>query len=108
MVYEYEYDEQTQKMRINCMGAVHGSSIEDFPVCMAKTIDNLMELKKVAKIVLADVREYEYDFNEARMLLEIANVIEKIIKEKIISINNVILAGCETESAERYGFISII
>ncbi len=105
MVYEYEYDEQTQKMRINCMGAVHGSSIEDFPVCMAKTIDNLMELKKVAKIVLADVREYEYDFNEARMLLEIANVIEKIIKEKIISINNVILAGCETESAERYGFL---
>lgn len=105
MVYEYEYDEQTQKMRINCMGAVHGSSIEDFPVCMAKTIDNLMELKKVAKIVLADVREHEYDFNEARMLLEIANVIEKIIKEKIISVNNVVLKGCEKESAERYDFL---
>ena len=105
MAYEYEYDEQTQKIRINCMGAVHGSSIEDFPVVMAKTIDNLMELKKVAKIVLADVREYEYDFSEARMLLEIANVIERIIKEKTISINNVVIQGCENESAERFAFL---
>ncbi len=105
MVYEYEYDEQGQKMRINCLGAVHGSNIEDFPVCMAKTIDNLMELKKVAKIVLADVREYEYDFNEARMLLEIANAIEHIIKERLISIQNVVLPHCETESAERYRFL---
>ena len=82
MVYEYEYDEDSQKIRINCLGSVHGSSIEDFPIVMAKTIDHLMELNKVARIVLADVREYEYDFSESKMLLEIALVVENIINEK--------------------------
>jgi len=104
-MYEYEYDEQNQKIRINCLGAVQGSNIEDFPVCMAKTIDNLMELKKIGKIVLVDVREYEYDFNEARMLLEIANAIEFIIKEKLIAMENIVLQGCEKESPERYSFL---
>jgi type IV secretory pathway ATPase VirB11/archaellum biosynthesis ATPase len=105
MVYEYEYDEESQKIRINCMGSIYGSSIEDYPVVMAKTIDNLMELKKVARIVLADAREYEYDFDEAKMLIEIANVIERIIKDKIINIRNVVVAGHEEDSAQRYEFL---
>ncbi|MBI4176722.1 MAG: type II/IV secretion system ATPase subunit [Candidatus Aenigmarchaeota archaeon] len=105
MVYEYEYDEDSRKMRINCLGAVHGSTIEDFPVCMARTIDNLLDLKKVARIVLADVREYEYDFHEAKMLLEIAMVIERVMKDRIINISNVVLQGCEIESSKRYNFL---
>ena len=105
MVNEYEYDEEGQRMRMNCLGSVYGSSIEDYPVVMAKTIDNLMELKKVARIVLADVREYEYDFDEARMLIEIANVIERIIKEHVISIVNIVVRGHEEDSAQRYNFL---
>lgn len=105
MVYEYEYDEESQKIRINCLGSIHGSSIEDFPVVMAKTIDHLLELKKVARIVLADVREYEYDFSESKMLLEIANVIEKMIKEKIISVQNVVIPECDDDAPERYKFL---
>jgi len=108
MVYEYEYDEDTQKMRINCMGSVYGASIEDFPVCMAKTIDHLMELKKLPKIVLADVREYEYDFKDSKMLLEIANVIERIIKDRIITLSNVVVPGCENESSQRYSFLQTL
>ena len=105
MVYEYEYDEESQKMRINCVGSPYGSSIEDFPAVMAKTIEHLMELKKVAKIVLADVREYEYDFSESKMLLEIALAIERVMKERLISINSVVIAGCENDAAERYKFL---
>jgi len=105
MAYEYEYDEESQKMRINCFGSIHGASIEDFPVVMAKTIDNLMELRKVCRIVMADTREYEYDFNEARMLLEIANAVERITKERIISVSNVVVKGCESEAKERYNFL---
>lgn len=105
MVYEYEYDEESQKIRINCFGSIYGASIEDYPVCMAKTIDNLMELKKVARIVLADVREYEYDFEEAKMLVEIANVIERIIKERIVNINNIVIQGHEEDSDQRYSFL---
>ena len=105
MVYEYDYDEETQKMRINCLGGLYGDSIEDYSACMATTIDKLMELKKVVRIVFAGVREYEYDFSESKMLLEIALAIERILKEKLFSLKNVVIAGCENDAQERYKFL---
>jgi flagellar protein FlaI len=105
MVYEYEYDETTQKMRINCVGGLYGDSIEDYSACMATTIDKLMELKKVVRIVFAGTREYEYDFSESKMLLEIALVLERILKERLTSIKNVVVAGCDDEAPERYKFL---
>jgi len=108
MVCDYEYDEEAQKMRIDCVGCIYGSSIEDFGTCMAKTIEKMMELKKVARIVLAGTREYEYDFSEARMLLEVANAIDRIIKERYISLNNVAIRGCEEDATSRYTFLQTI
>jgi len=105
MVCDYEYDEETQRMRVDCIGCIYGSSIEDFGTCMAKTIDKLIELKKVARIVLAGNREYEYDFSESRMLLEIANAIERIIKGEYVSLKNVAIKGFEDESSNRYTFL---
>src|SRR3972149_7105383 len=105
MVYEYEYDEESQKMRINCLGGLYGDSIEDYSACMATTIDKLMELKKVVRIVFAGIREYEYDFTESKMLLEIALAIERILKERLISIKNVVVVGCEEDAQERYRFL---
>ena len=105
MVYEYDYDEETQKMRINCVGGLYGDSIEDYSACMATTIDKLMELKKVVRIVFAGVREYEYDFTESKMLLEIALAIERLMKDRLISLKNVVIAGCEGDSQERYQFL---
>lgn len=105
MVCDYEYDEANQKMRINCIGCVYGSSLEDYDVCMAAVIDKLLELKKVVRIVLAERREHEYDFSEARLLLEISNTIEKIMRENIISLNNIVIKGCEKDGPGRYNFL---
>ncbi len=103
MVYEYEYDEETQKMRINSMYSIYGSSIEDYDVVMAKTIDNLTELRKVVRIVFADTREHEYDFRDCRLLLEVALAIEKINRSKFVSIRNI--ATCDEHVAQRYAFL---
>src|SRR3990167_8242334 len=105
MVYDYEYDEETQKMRINCVGGLYGDSIEDYSACMATTIDKLMELKKVVRIVFAGTREDEYDFSESKMLLEIALAIEGILKERLISLKSIVIAGCEDDASERYKFL---
>jgi flagellar protein FlaI len=105
MVYDYEYDEESQKMRINCIGGLYGDSIEDYSACMATTIDKLLELKKVVRIVFAGTREYEYDFTESKMLLEIALALERIMKERLTSIKNVVVAGCDEEAPERYKFL---
>ncbi len=105
MVYDYEYDEDTQKMRINCLGGLYGDSIEDYSACMATTIDKLLELKKVVRIVFAGTREYEYDFTESKMLLEVAMALERILKEKLVSIKNVVVVGDEASAPERYKFL---
>lgn len=103
---EYEYDPETQTLRMDCMGCFFGPSIEDFDVCMAKTIDKLMEIKKAPRIILSEMREYEYDYKEVGMLLEIAIVVDGILREKIISFPNIIVKGCESCSPPRYAFLN--
>ncbi|MBI4162153.1 MAG: type II/IV secretion system ATPase subunit [Candidatus Aenigmarchaeota archaeon] len=104
-VGDYEFDEETQKMRINFLGSVYGESLEDYKTVMAITIDKLMELKKVPRLVLAGTREYEYDFHETKMLVEIANVIDNILRQKIIGLNNIVVKGCESEAQDRFSFL---
>jgi len=107
MVCEYEYNDETQRMRVNCLGCVYGSSHEDFDICMAQTISKLMELKRIpSRIVLAREREYEYDFSESKMLFEIAAAITKIQTEKIVSLSNVIVnQQCDKCVPNRYAFL---
>ena len=108
MVFESEYDEENQKLKVNFLGSVYGPSIEDYPVSMATAIDKLMEIKKVVRLVLSERREYEYDFKETKMLLEIANIIEKITREGVISIKNIVVQRCESEAPQRYEFLRTI
>ena len=83
-------------MHVNCKNCVFGSSIEDFEECMARTIDKIIQAKKVGRIVLSEAREYEYDYNETKMLVEIAQVFNKLLNEdKIISISKVGNQQCQ-------------
>lgn len=102
MVCDYEYDEESQRMKVNCLQCAYGSSIEDYDVCMASIIEKLLELKKPARIILAGRREHEYELSDSLMLLEIANVLERIERERIISLKNIVIKDCESEAPERY------
>ena len=93
-VCDYEYDQDTGKLRVNCLGCLFGASIEDYDTCMARTIDKILEIKKVSSIVLAKEREYEYDQEQTSLLLEIAKIIEEIVRERVISPAN-LEKGCE-------------
>ncbi|MFH0836624.1 MAG: ATPase, T2SS/T4P/T4SS family [Candidatus Aenigmatarchaeota archaeon] len=102
MVCEYEYNEETQRMRVTCVGCVYGKSIEDYPICMATTIDKLIELRRIPRVVLAGTREYEYDFDQIRLLYEIANAIIRINEEKLVSVSSVFKSsGCDKCVSER-------
>lgn len=80
----YEYKEDKLQVRVNCMGCLYGSSIEDYPECMARVIDIILEVKKVTSVILARNREYEYDYPQVKMLTEVAGVIEWVMREKLI------------------------
>lgn len=104
-ICDYEYDQENQRIRINCLGCIYGSSIEDCDVCMATTIDKLMEIKHLVRVIFVEAREHEYDFPDVKLLLEIANAIDRITKERIISIKNIVLPDCESEASYRFGFL---
>lgn len=104
MAGEYEYNEERQEIRMNCINCVFGPSIEDYDIAMAITIDKLMEVRKPVRIVLAEAREHEYDFSESKLLLEVAIAIDRIMKE-VISIKNVVLEKCRDDAAPRYQFL---
>jgi type IV secretory pathway ATPase VirB11/archaellum biosynthesis ATPase len=83
-------------MRVNCANCVFGSSIEDFDVCFAKTIDKILQFRKVERIILAGAREYEYDYEQIKLLIEIAEVYDKLVnREKILSFARLGSEKCE-------------
>ena len=80
-----EYETINGIVKVICKGCIFGSSIEDFDVCMAKTIDKILEVKKVERIILAERREHEYDYEQTKLLIEIANVYNKLLNEDKIA-----------------------
>jgi len=96
-------------IRVNCLNCVYGSSIEDSDVCMARVIDKILEIKKVERIILAETREYEYDFEQTRMLVEIANVFNKLLNEdKILNISRVTTGKCDRCTAKWYADLQFL
>jgi flagellar protein FlaI len=94
MVCESEIVDNT--LRVNCLGCVYGSSIEDFEACMATTIDKLVRNKGITRIILAENRENEYDSEQTRLLAEIADAYDKILnEERLLSLSNLGPKGCE-------------
>ena len=80
MACEYEIEDGV--LRVNCLGCVYGSNIEDFEPCMAKTIDKLAENPGIERIILAENRENEYDFEQTKLLIEVADAYKKILNEE--------------------------
>ncbi len=105
MVCETSYNEETQTLRINCLGCIYGASIEDSEVCMARIIEKLFEYKKVSEIVLAESREYVYNSSQVKLLMEIANSIQRIKRKGYASLENIVAKGCDRCTGNKYSFV---
>ncbi len=82
--YEILREGEEVIIKINLEGGTQLPSIEDEPACMSKVIDILLEVMGATKIVLVQRRDYEYDYNQTRMLIEIAKIYNMFVKEKRI------------------------
>ncbi len=87
-------------MRIDCENCSRVPSIEENPVCMAKTIEKLNEASNVTKIVFAQKRDYEYEFDQTQMLVEIAKIFKRVIKQGLVNYSS--LSGIGRDSGKRY------
>ncbi len=59
-------------------------SIEDYKEYMAHTIDILTQLERITKIIFTQKRDYEYDFEQTQLLLELARIYKNLIKNKTL------------------------
>jgi len=83
MVFETEYLDGI--LKINCLDSIFGFNVEDSEMIMSAVVDKILEYKRVERVILTERREYEYDFDQTKMLWEIANVFDRIInKDRIL------------------------
>ncbi|MBW2992174.1 type II/IV secretion system ATPase subunit [Candidatus Woesearchaeota archaeon] len=67
-------------IRVDLENFAYTPSIEDDPICMSRTIEKLAEVKGATNIIFIQKRDYEYDYNQTRLLVEIAQVYKQISK----------------------------
>ncbi len=102
MALQFEYNPQDNSIKLNTLGTLYGSSLEDFEVVMAAAIDKIVEVKKVSRIILSETREYEYDWDQTRLLVEIANALDEMVRgRRLISVSNLSPQGCDRHTQER-------
>ena len=91
-------------LKIRCEGCSFSPSLEDNPQCMSSTITKLIETGPVTKIIFSQKRDYEYDFDQTQLLVDIAKIYKKLAKQKkLFDYNNLGSdAGCVKCSNTRY------
>ncbi len=93
-------------LKINMEGVNYPPSPEDSAICMSETFDKLIEAGFVTKIIYSEKRDYEYDYEQTRMLSEIANLYNLLIKQKsLLSYSAITIADCNRCADRRYNEI---
>ena len=80
--YEVLRDGAQITLSINAEYLKYVPSIEDSAICMGDTIEKLAKIKSATRIVFFQKREFEYDFSQTQLLVEIATIYRQIIKQK--------------------------
>ncbi len=80
--YETYHEGENKILKIYVEKCTFPPSIEYSEVCMAKVVDVLLQVSTVTTITLSQLREYEYDFSQTSLLLELAQLYKRLNKEE--------------------------
>ncbi|PIZ51880.1 hypothetical protein COY27_02235 [Candidatus Woesearchaeota archaeon CG_4_10_14_0_2_um_filter_33_13] len=72
--YETYHEGENKVLKIYAEKCTFPPSIEYSHLCMAKVIDSLLEVTGVTIVIINQLREYEYDYSQTKLLLELANL----------------------------------
>ena len=107
-LYRYEIIREAGEniMYINYMGSLSIPSLADSPLCMARTIDYLIESPNTSRIVFVQQRNYSYPFAQVSLLLEIAHLYTYLTRqEKVLSVKKLAPFMCKKCLPQRYNAI---
>ncbi|MFT4303422.1 MAG: ATPase, T2SS/T4P/T4SS family [Candidatus Woesearchaeota archaeon] len=80
-------------------------SVEDSPEVMSYAIDAIVDVGEITKLIFYQKRDYEYDYAQTKLLVEIAQLYKKMMKQKdIFKITNLSNENSEFKSlySQRY------
>jgi archaeal flagellar protein FlaI len=80
--YEIIRESEDIILKIDYETNTHIPSIEENENVMGLAIDLIVEVGEITKLVFYQKRDYEYDYAQTSILLEIAQVYRKLIKQK--------------------------
>ncbi len=108
--YEILREGNENVMRINVEDWPYIPSIEDNALAMALTMDRLIEVPSTHRIVFVQRKNYTYDYSQVQILLEIANLYSRLIKQKrVLSAATLGLPGIlESDVPRRHGIIQYL
>jgi len=107
--YDVDLEGEDRILKVNCSECTRVPSIEDDPICMARTIEKLAEAGHITKVVFSQKRDYEYEYDQTLLLLEIAKLYNKLLKEKdTFSYNKLSFEGCSKCINEWYDDLQVI
>lgn len=80
--YELIREGKEDVMRIDYENINYVPSLEDNSSCMADAISKLLEAPYVSRIVFTQRRNYQYDYTQIQLLIEIATVYNHLTKQR--------------------------
>ena len=90
---------------LNYLGAPYVPDLADFPEVMERTIDALIENPNVSRIVFVQQKNYNYDFAETSLLMEIAHLYVHLLKQEKVLSQDKISPGNNEFFSQRYNEI---
>ena len=108
--YEILREGNENVIRINVEDWPYVPTIEDNALAMALTVDRLVEVPSVHRIVFVQRKNYVYDYAQTQLLLEIASLYNKLVKQKrALSVGTLGLPGVsESDIPRRHGLVQYI
>src|SRR3989338_8452317 len=87
-IYSYEVEREAGQrvLYFNYLGAPYVPSLAESREVMSRTVDALIESPNISRIVFVQQRNYNHDFQQTSLLLEIAQLYTYLMKhEKVLS-----------------------
>ncbi len=83
--YETYKEGEEVVLRIDAEECPFFPSIEDSELCMSAVVDKLVETPGITRVVFSQKRDYEYDYEQVRMLAEIGKLRNQLIKSQVLA-----------------------
>jgi type IV secretory pathway ATPase VirB11/archaellum biosynthesis ATPase len=100
--YEFVREGEDNILRVDAERSTRVPSIEDDETVMSKTCDKLIENPSSTKIIFSQKRDYEYDYPQVVLLLEVAQLYNRLVKHKELFGYEALKNMAGREHASRY------